>query len=61
MTNSKNFIEASGMMQNDFSKLSITYRMAKGRDIGEPFIIQSLKKHGTNITPAKDCPTFLEN
>jgi hypothetical protein len=54
MTDFKKFIEASGMMQDDFSKLSIADRMAQGRDIGEPFIIQSLKKHGVNITPTKD-------
>jgi hypothetical protein len=57
MPDFREFIEASGMMQKDFSNLSIADRMAQGRDIGEPFIIQSLQKHGINITPAKDYHT----
>lgn len=60
MKDFKKYIEASSMIQKDFSNLPINDRMAQGRDIGETFIIEKLKEHGIDITPAKDFNTDVK-
>lgn len=53
MRNFKDYAEASGLMKQDFSSMPLADRMAQGRNIGEPFIINQLKTQGVNITPAQ--------
>ena len=60
MKDFKAYIETSSMIQKDFSNLPIHDRMAQGRDIGEKFIIEKLKEHGIEITPAKDLTTDIK-
>lgn len=60
MKDFKKYIETSSMIQKDFSNLPIQDRMAQGRDIGEKFIIEKLKEHGIDITPAKDFNTDVK-
>ncbi len=43
---------ASGLMKQDFTSLSMSDRMAQGKNIGEPYIIQQLKNYGINIVPS---------
>ena len=43
------FIEASGVLQQDFSHLNKEDRMKQGRDLGESFIKNELLKHGIRI------------
>jgi hypothetical protein len=57
MDNFKFFVEsrnASGLMNKDFSSMSLQQRMVQGRDIGESFIRNQLAQHGIEIKPAKD-------
>ena len=49
MGNFKQFIEISGVQQQDFSHLSKQDRLKQGKDIGEKFIINELLKHGVRI------------
>ena len=49
MGNFKNFIEATGIIKQDFSHLSKQERLAIGKDQGEKFIKDELLKHGVRI------------
>jgi hypothetical protein len=60
MKDFKNYIETSSMIQKDFSNLPIQDRLAQGRDVGEKFIIEKLKEHGIEITPAKETKTDIK-
>jgi len=42
----------SGMMNQDFSSMSLDQRMAQGRDIGEDFMRRQLAAHGVEIKPS---------
>lgn len=54
MVSFRQFVEiSSGMTKQDFSSLSLADRMAQGRNIGEPFIIEKLKEQGVSIVPSQ--------
>lgn len=46
-------VRKSGLSDQDFTHLNQQDRMKQGRDIGEAFIIQQLKRHGVNISPTQ--------
>ena len=45
----KDFFEASGMTDQDFSGMGREASMAQGRDIGEKFVRDQLRQYGVNI------------
>jgi hypothetical protein len=50
----KEFIEATGVIRQDFSHLSKDERLKQGKDIGEKFIKNELLKHGVRIVSVEN-------
>ena len=50
----KEFIEATGVILQDFSHLSKDERLKQGKDIGEKFIKNELLKHGIRIVTVEN-------
>lgn len=49
--------EFKKFIKTNYSNLPINERIHQGRDIGEKFIIETLKKYEIDITPSKDYAT----